>query len=370
MQQRPFVWLTAPSGYGKSFLTQDILEKILDGIGAFFTQPSEAGIARELDGDSIPVVLDEFDPTQENERQIIRIMESVRTSTYGKGGERLRATGGSRETIKERIRYSILCASINLPSTLTAADRSRLIQIKLSEQGVDDWPSVRDEIYRTTTSERMTAIRTHIIRHTRHIAEAALSLEDKYLSEAYPTRQAQILASLSAGYGFLINHPGHMIRQRIKTDTENDAIYRALMGARIRYHDAGIMIEPTVGETICKTLSLTTDESDAENALRRVGIRKHGDGILMALRHEGMKTLLRGSPFQNIDLENYLRNLPDVELCLSENGDAKRIRFAGIQHSAVLVPVTLLEDWGPLERGAGYAKQENLLDPGDDEIPF
>lgn len=373
LQNRPVGWLTAHASSGKTFLMQNILQKIFAGMIQFATQPTEAAVAQAVGNDSLPVVLDEFEPQVGQENKIADIMLGMRSSTYGDGGMRIRGSASGGNSMNLRTRYSILFSSINMPS-VGPAELTRIIQLKLGDP-VDDWQSVKSDIQKATSPEKCKAIRTFIIRNTRKIVEAASALESKFLTEGYPSRQAQNLASLSAGYGFLTGRLGMMLYAPIIGQNEGVGPYRVLMNATIRVSVGGGGRETSVGDAIRAIMNhQQNDAFDYESVLARHGIRKHPSqrSLLLAKRHSGMRHLLKGSEFANIDLDNYLKSLPGCDVLRSHRREPRRIRFGGMPHYSVVIPHAMLEEWGPLEPAGGEyeeSPQEEQSDI-DDEIPF
>lgn len=82
----PHVWINAPAGTGKTYLKNDIIA-LLGGFSlAQEGVPTEASIRQRLNGDAIPVLLDEVEQG-DNEaagRNIGKVLDLMRSASYGK----------------------------------------------------------------------------------------------------------------------------------------------------------------------------------------------------------------------------------------------------------------------------------------------
>ncbi len=82
----PHIWINAPAGTGKTYLKNDL--SLLLGKFSLIQEglPTEAGIRQGLNGDALPVLLDEVEQG-ENElsgRKISKLLDLMRSASYGK----------------------------------------------------------------------------------------------------------------------------------------------------------------------------------------------------------------------------------------------------------------------------------------------
>ncbi len=82
----PHVWINAPAGTGKTYLKNDLslmlgkFSLIQEGV------PTEAGIRQGLNGDALPVLLDEVEQGESelSGRKISKLLDLMRSASYGK----------------------------------------------------------------------------------------------------------------------------------------------------------------------------------------------------------------------------------------------------------------------------------------------
>lgn len=123
---RPAMWLTGDKATGKSTL-QEVLRLVFDKGGLFsLADASQAGITQYVGHASLPVAIDELEPSDDNRRQQA-IINLARLAASG--GQMAR--GGSDHVGRQfTIRFCILFSSILVPP-LAPQDRSRLAILEL-----------------------------------------------------------------------------------------------------------------------------------------------------------------------------------------------------------------------------------------------
>ena len=371
---RPMLWLLAPATSGKTYLLTEILAPVLRSLILPLGSTTEAGLVTAMSGDSMPCYLDEFEPAKGQEHRWESILSLVRMATSGEGA-RLRGTVGNAATVMHRPRFSMLVASVHRP-TLTTADDSRFFTVRFSAKMVHNWPQVRRAIESATDPDKTLAIRSHIIRHAPQILERALDIEDNLLtaSQGLSTREAMIIAALTAGAEFLSGDGTHVRRrQGVRDDTYT--IFNRLLSSLVRTHEGP---ELTLAEILRKGWWDDTSGMFIPGGINQDYVKLAGRyGFKMATQDtmyvgtdlEAQNNLLRRSEFANVDLSDYFRRLPGVQRLETHKGGVRKMRFADVQRVTLLVSPDAVV-------AAGFAvtsetEVEEAAAPGQEEpMPF
>ena len=372
---RPMVWMIGDAGTGKTFLLDEVLKKLMGTLLTDVGSGSEAGLAAMSGNASLPFYIDEFEPEKAKEGAMSQTLSLMRIASGG-GQARVRGTA-SGGTVIRRPRFSLLVSSINRPN-LDSASESRISMIKLSEVPVPDWPSVRDSIHASLTNERALAIRTFIIRNTARVVRKAKEIEDKMIAQHVPTRTAKTMAALTAGHWLLSGkETGLAIQKRKKAD--NLAPLMCMLSAIIRVGNTDMALSECLYQAYFEEdgrWKVAADD-DEDQKLYKKACWRYGFGfieegviepeLIIALNLDTRKQLLSKSKFENIDIDEYLLNLPGAERLQTKSGNPKRIRVAGTQKPVVKIPEEIMEKIGFTNKSDDFVSDENLK---DEDLPF
>ena len=366
---RPMIWMIGDAGTGKTFLLEEVLKKLMGTMLTDVGSGSEAGLASMSGCSSLPFYIDEFEPEKAKEDVISRILALMRVASSG-GSARVRGTSSGGVIIR-RPRFSLLVCSINKP-TLDPASQSRVVTVRLSETPVANWPQVRDNIYAALTNERALAIRTFIIRNTARVVRKAKVIEDKLIARGVDTRRAKMQSALTAGYWLLSGQESEVAIEKRK-ETDNYAPFRDMISQFIRVDNK----EMTFAE--CLHLAYFTEggmwigTASGETKELRKACKRYGfwfakeDELQMALHLGTTGQLLAKTKFVNIDVDEYILNLPGVERLYTESGNVKRVRVAGVQKPVVRIPKEIIQKLGLSVEDDDIASDGNEKDK---DIPF
>ncbi|ARU03911.1 hypothetical protein CCO03_03750 [Comamonas serinivorans] len=136
---RPHIWITGGKGSGKSTLVEDFVTPLLgkaclvfDGGGT-----SEAGIRQSLSADARPVLIDESETDDdENRRQINKVLQLARSSSSAGAAKLVKGTVGGK-ALSFHIRSMFCLASVNM-GLVKATDISRFALLNLRPEGDND----------------------------------------------------------------------------------------------------------------------------------------------------------------------------------------------------------------------------------------
>jgi len=365
---RPMIWMIGDAGSGKTFLLDEVLKKLMGTLLTDVGSGSEAGLAAMSGNASLPFYIDEFEPEKTKEASMSQMLGLMRIASSG-GGARIRGTAGGG-TIIRRPRFSLLVSSIN-KSELDPASKSRIVTIKLSETPVPNWPSVRDSIYSSLTNERALAIRTYIIRNTTRVVRKTKKLEDKLIARGVDTRTAKTRAALTAGY-WLLSGKEADIAMKNRKETNNYAPFITMINKILKVGGddrtlANCLYSAYYTECGQWCNVINDDQKSLQNLCWTYGFGYIGEEKLyIALNYPNTKLLLKQTKFENIDVDEYVLNLPGVKREKTEGGSYKKKRIMhGKQLSLARISDEVMEMIGLAVKDDdfapdGYEKEENI----------
>lgn len=152
---RPHVWITGGAGTGKSTVMDGLVSPALGSeAGRYYLQggTTEAGIRQIIKADSIPLVFDEFETTNEATRgRVDSIIELLRQSWSHTQGHIVKgsANGDAQQYTPN---FAALVSSIRVGLT-NDADRSRFAVLELDQHGsnADHWAQAQRAISQINT---------------------------------------------------------------------------------------------------------------------------------------------------------------------------------------------------------------------------
>ena len=320
---RPHLWLTAPGGAGKTWLFEQVLLKIMQGALATLADATPASVARLTGNSALPIGIDEAEPSHD---WVINLLPTLRVAASGVG-ERVRADshGG---VIRQSPRYAAILSSTIAPS-LAKPDASRITEIGLSSEGVDNWPQVRRSI--VSALRHADAIRYKMIRDAQSIVDAATTLAADMQDMGMDSRESLASSALTAGWRWwglddreIMSHPGTSER----TDA-GDALLEILA---IRYQAPGVA-SVSVADMLTD-IAMTKPLSDL------YGIQRKMDEIWIAERHQGLRSAMSRTKWAQADLRKLLLQLPGA--MTTQNP----VRYGSLRTRAIIIPAETLAEIG------------------------
>lgn len=137
---RSHLWLTAESGFGKSYIFEHIIMKLMRNISANFlgTQTTEAGIRQAIQADSMPILLDELETDdKESGDKVRKIIELMRLASSESGARVTKGTA-SGNSLSYNVKFSAFVSSIRA-NLSRRQDRNRFILVELERPDVDNF---------------------------------------------------------------------------------------------------------------------------------------------------------------------------------------------------------------------------------------
>ena len=345
LRWRPHLWVTGPSGSGKSWIVSNIIQPVV-GDAAMHIQgaSSEAGIRGMLGSDSLPVVFDEAESedksSQSRFENILNLARQSSTET-GAGIVKGTAQGGS---VTYLIRSPFLFASIGV-AAVKKADISRIsiLQLKknLGKSGADHFDGVvalwkttiGNDSYSSKIRSRSIKLADTIKANCEVFARVAVEFTgDKrsadqigtLLAGAYSLTTSKVVTEQVA-FEFMSRQDWSGFKSEEVDNDENQCLAH-LCASTIRFDVAGTNYARTVSEVVAdiQTDPLSTDDFGAEirmkdriGALQRHGIRfcTETNGIYIANNHPALEQIFVNTAWGAAKWKHQLERVIGAKRC-------------------------------------------------------
>ncbi len=341
---RPHIFISGPKNAGKTTIILALMN-LLEPVGiALDGQSTEAGIRQKTGPDSRPVILDEFESDQNVGRMksVIKLIRSASSAKYSIA----RGTPDGK-AMEFCIRSCFLMGAIN-PFMVTAADRSRIVVLKLHKHANDKTVSSRIAEMSHALDDVGPNWCKQVIKNTDYILKAI-----KTLQRVFPpceSRHALNMASLMAAAWVMLHQremteeDGHellgehtaLINELAEAHEEDDAVecLNMLLGHRISDRSVGANLAMIKYEAHPNG----EDYTFIKNELEDWGIRWTGDGFLVANSHPGIRKIFKDTLW---DGGAWVSALQRVQGARKE----KQKRFSGsVRSLAIWLPASHLSN--------------------------
>ncbi len=326
---RPHVWLVGAKGTGKSYVMDRVVKPLFGPQRCLpvASSTTEAGLRQSLGSDAIPVLFDEAEGQDATAVQRIqRILETVRQSSSETGAKITKGTT-SGTSMSFSIRSCFMFASINA-SIVQQSDRSRITVVELkAERKQFELPELNklgqfligDE-YAQQFQARAINLAT-VIRHNAQIfamvAGAALGEQragDQYgalLAGAY-SLQSDEKATVEQAEAWLNQFDLAEDKAEVDTMSDERRCLDRILESKLEIQFMDKRETRTVAEWISDG-----GENQIMLALQREGIHVlragHPARIVILNDAEGIKKILRGSPWEAGEYNKVMKRLPGAE---------------------------------------------------------
>jgi putative DNA primase/helicase len=325
LRWRPHLWVTGPSGSGKSWIVSNIIQALV-GDAALHVQgaTSEAGIRGMLGSDSLPVVFDEAESEDKSSQarfeSILTLARQSSTET-GAGIVKGTAQGGS---VTYLIRSAFLFASIGV-AAVKKSDVSRIsiLQLRknLGRNAADHFDKVVALWKSTVSNDRYCSkFRARCIKNAKIIRENCEIFARVAVDFTGDKRSADQIGALLAGAYSLTT--SKIVSDKIalefmqrqdwagfkSEDVDNDEnqCLAHLAASQIRFDVAGANYQRTISEVIADIQSDPLSDDDAGTMMRRKdrmdALQRHGvrfcpesRGIYVANNHPGLEQIFNST---------------------------------------------------------------------------
>lgn len=356
LEWRPHLWLTGPSGSGKSWLLSQIVRPILGNCACYFQSVStSAGIRQTLGCDALPVVFDEAETERESDqRRMQEVIILARQASRESDGRIAKGTSNG-SALTWHIRSCFLFASIGLGAT-QRADLSRITCLDLlpeNQRTEDNFPQAL-EIQKSTVriAEWASAFRARSVRLANVIAKNCAFFKDAVHDHLGNQRDADQFGSLMAGV-YSLFHTDEVTEEGarfwvaqfdwksfLSSDLERDEAkcLALLLEANLVIQNEN---EPPKRTTVMELIAVNNDApwaseaaKGARSALERHGIAVRKDFIDVANSHEELSKIFRQTPFTG-KWSELLKRLPGAS-------KIEAAKILGITKRVVRIPLSVI----------------------------
>lgn len=321
---RPHLWVTGPSGSGKSWTVANIIQPLV-GRTAVHVQgnTSEAGIRGQLGSDALPVVFDEAESedraSQQRFDKVLELARQASTET-GAGIVKGTASGGS---VTYLIRSCFLFASIGV-AAVKKADVSRVTVLPLKK---NSGPFAQADFERVKSAWRATIgqpnycerVRSRSLKFAKVIRANAEIFSAVAVEFTGDKRSADQIGTLLAG-AFSLTSTNEIGREFAREwmsgqdwngfksediDNDENQCMAHLFAAQLRYEAHGKPVTRSVSEIVSE-IQVIGDHSapdelarrfELKAALTRHGIRLSEGRVFVANRHQQLERVFADTPW-------------------------------------------------------------------------
>lgn len=358
VEWRPHVWISGPSGSGKSWTVDHLIKRLLGNLAlSAQSTTTEAGLRQTLGHDARPVVFDEAEADgQRDDARMANVLGLIRQASSETGGAILKGSAdGMARTY--RIRSCFAMSSINV-SAYQAADRNRISILEMKvpdgEQTVRDaaFGALCARVAGTFTDRFVDGFRARCIRMIPIIRANAQVFAVAASGRIGSRRLGDQVGTLLAGaYSLLSDEPvtpelaaelmeDQDLTQQKALKEENDE--RSLLDHLLQYLCRIPTNSGTVERTVASLAHIARGrlqdqvvERDAADALALLGIKAVEEGVVIANSHRGVKKALEGTHWTK-DWGRVLRRLHGAKL-------SGLVRISGVVCRGVMVPWDVVE---------------------------
>ena len=298
---RPHLWLVSEASQGKTWFVENVVEPIHQTLGFAASDPTEAGIARIMGNDSLPLVIDEAEPDQSWLGAMLRLCRVA----AGGFGARVRADGGGTGATQFYPRFSAMLMSTTMPDA-KKADRSRFLVVALDNQGVEGWPDLRKWI---TQNFRRSDLPARLRRTMIHDTQAIIDKADVFLGRMEKNgiagREAAMLSAIEAGWWWWTGE--EIIDRSSLGDSISDvgsvpdsvALLEDILQCTVRIgqHDVTLM------ELVARP---SVDNADL---LSTLGLRRDGADLLIVPDMPRLRALLGKTKWKDVNMRRLLMQM-------------------------------------------------------------
>jgi putative DNA primase/helicase len=351
---RPHIWITGAAGSGKSWLYENFVNNLLSGIGEPFQgDSSEPGIRQVVRADAVPVLIDEFEPNDEKDRQRMKsVLTMIRQASSETAAQTAKGTL-SGQGVRFHIRSMFCLASINTMLDKDS-DESRITKLVLRPAAsgeADNWEQLQERMHEI---ERDGAWPSRMLARALHLLPTILENVKVFCdaaTEKFGTRRmGDQFGTLMAGAWCLCSSKVATPEQAAKAISTYDwteyienrevddpeKALRAIMEAKINQKgesvSVGTLVTIAAGEVV---EGLTMEQKVAKRVLVEHGMQISANHLLFENGSLSLQKLISDTSYAS-DLRGQLLRLPG----------AKRFeprRFAtGAQSRSVGIPLEMV----------------------------
>lgn len=359
---RSHIYIIGPAGSGKSWVVDNIIGRILEGMALKVqSKTTESGIRQALGADARPIIFDEAetDSGQQEQVRMQGVFDLARQASSG-GAPIVKGSAGQKKN-EYHVRSCFCFASIN-PSITQYADETRITILRLRPPAVSgsrEWEGerknfvkIQNDVFETITEAfraGLFARAVWLLPVIKYNQKVFASVGGKYFGGQ---RQADQMSMMLAGLYAL--YSGNKISPTEASDWIQKQAWGEIKSEEIESTETRLLsvfmqkkldtvvgsqrTEITVGEMIDRYRKNPMDGEKYHDVLKRYGIKINTRECVAYISNtaEGMKEILKGTPW-GARWHKVMLNIPNVVAAPTAQ------RFTpGLVTQCVIVPLHIL----------------------------
>lgn len=384
LKWRPHIWLTGPSGSGKSWVFEKIVRALL-GESALAVQgeTSEAGLRQVLKHDALPVVFDEAEgEDKKSQDRMADVLSLMRSASHSDGGFMAKgSSGGTAKTYRMRSCFAFASIAIQVQHQ---SDRTRVTIVSLrkpanNKETKERWADLQKKYYGKIDEDYSARLRSRTIANLPVILKNAETFASAAAAELGQQRTGDQIGILLAGAWSLHSHKEVTYKQALAWIQEKNwseersheqtrdelSLVQHLLGqtTRVESTASGIQ-ERTIGELVRIAAGILADivfdPKQANDRLSRLGMKVQSVYLIIGNNQSVINGYLSGT--------HWAKNYNKILLRLDGATSMDKTTFAsGVNSRATKIPLSTLFGSEPLPlmpEGMG------IITNADSDLPF
>lgn len=335
---RPHLWLTGPSGSGKSWSVANIISPIV-GDSAIHVQgaTTEAGLRQKIGSDALPVVFDEAESEDKRGQQRLEGVLELARQASSESKARITKGSASGGSIDYMVRSCFLFASIGV-AAVKKADVSRVTVLQLRKNngpGAQEHFEILKSLWLDTVQRKGFAeqIRARSLANAKTLRSNAETFSSVAVAFTGDKRSADQLGTLLAGAFSLTSTrtaTEEFARQWMakqdwtgfkaeEIDNDENQCLSHLFAASIRYEIEGRGVTRSISEAVqmLDGPAISDDamraKGETREALKRHGILIKDGRASIANRHPSLERIFAETPWAGAKWRQQLERVPGHE---------------------------------------------------------
>lgn len=360
---RPHIWVTGPAGSGKSWIMENIVMPMLGKMNVHaLGKSTEAGIRQTLNGDALPVVIDEAEIDDRGQKDTMQsILTLMRQSSSDSTAGIIKGSSGGKSH-QVFIRSCFMLSSIGI-GTKYHADETRTTNIEIKKDTAEG-SAQRFEYLQGLVSKILTREFCDGLQ-ARAIKMIPIIRKNKRVLKSYIQKNIIDSSRMSDQYGTLLAGAYALISDDIITPEEAKEFVKVLVNreddtqttdvsdhgdclqailqtkTQVRSTSNGSIVDTSFGELLAvisnNAPNIGISESDMDRHLRSHGMKytPYSNTVHFAVNHNAIKIILRNTPWAD-NYSNMLRRIKDATV------DEKTTYITGSRMRGTAIPADVI----------------------------
>ena len=357
LKWRPHIWVTGGKGCGKTTILNSFMKPLLGQIYRSATGgTTEPGLRAALRSDAIPVLFDEFEQNDAQDKQNMQNVLAMARVASSEGGKIIKGSAGGGEANQYEIRSMFCVSSINV-GLVQGADKDRFCLLSL-ERGNNDWLEIESDIAELCTEENGRNLVARTLNQLPTIRENA-KIFAKVLAKKNGQRYGDQHGTLLAGAFSLQIDSDHVIteeeahayceeigcfdpsRQKDARDADEESCLALILESMIPIQGGKRITVLNLIESLYRPTAGKIDgcEETADQVLGRYGIKCTPSHLAVANQNTNLEKLIANSQWASGSHKIALKRIKGAE------SSSTTLHFPGSKKSrATLLPLAALDD--------------------------